>query len=1138
MPSHSSVSQKNIRRGATNDRSSRRRSPQAEPPQPPARRGRRGIKLLFALAVMGVLIWLLPAIVARTPLLDWIMGRATADLNGTASIGSLSLGWFSPVEASGVKVKDKQGEVVAEVPELSSDKTLLKLATNWKQLGTFTLQRPTINVVLGPDGSNLEELIAKYMTGPSGEPVAVELKVVDATIHVHDQAGSAPWSIEKFNLTVTTSDQKDGPTSLTASGVVPGADQAGQFTVAATLGPDSRVQLQTQGFQTANLSALLARFVPGMKLSGRLNAQVDCRWRGATEGGGGPSVQLAAGIACTDFDLMAGELGTDRIHLAAMKIDTQVAFDGSHFVVDKALVQTDVGNVSLNGQFDVSGADTMAMLDQVLRQSFALQSEVDLVRLAAMLPGTLHLDHQTTVTQGRLKVDLANRPSEQGMVFHGNIEVAELAALHAGRSLAWQQPVSVSLDARQTPSGLNVDRLDCRSSFLTLNGSGNREKLAGTVRFDLDQLVQQLRGLVDLGGIQFAGNGSGTFAWQYDARQAFVADANMNVQELRVVLPNRPAWQENTITAKMHATGMTDYNAATRVDTAQLDFGVGLERLTVRLTQPIADMKSQWPLAVDTQGELVHWINRARAWNLLDGWDAGGSYRMTANLDISPSKVVVRDAQLNVNRLRLVGSSLNLDEPNTRLTMVGQYDVAQRRLDVGKARLETSALVAEVNGLSVISPVDRPLELAGAVAFGGDVARLQSWITNPGVSTTWRAYGQLQGSGQIKQVAGVMTGWLDATIAQLVLQSLDGKQFRDPTARLVVQGSFDPSVHRVKLDEVLVTTSAAGARASGQIDLAEGRTKVDLAGQLGCDWQKVVPLLQPYLGNSVKIAGRTDRTFSYRGPLDLATADATAAVDWQSMNAYGCQVGQGELALRLVGGTVNGSPLNLTVSEGRLVAKPRFRLSPKPMLAEVEPGQVLQQIRINPQMCAHGLQYIAPILAGVATAQGRFSMTLDQCRIRLDDSAKSDLIGRLTVHSVEVGPGALLRELAVVLNRATSAKLQQESTIRFRLANGRVYHEGLELVFPEMTIRTQGWVGLDQSLSMVAEMPIPPKWLIGNKYVSQALKSQVLKVPIRGTLNRPQIDHAKLDEYNRKLIQKATKNLLEGELNRLLGPPK
>ncbi|GAF80323.1 unnamed protein product, partial [marine sediment metagenome] len=426
-------------------------------------------------------------------------------------------------------------------------------------------------------------------------------------------------------------------------------------------------------------------------------------------------------------------------------------------------------------------------------------------------------------------------------------------------------------------------------------------------------------------------------------------------------------------------------------------------------------------------------------------------------------------------------------------------------------------------------------ELSGNIAYRGDLARLQSWITTPGAMPTWQAGGRLNGKGQLKQVGGITSGQVDATVAQLLLQGADGKQFQEPEVQLLARGSYEQSSQQLKLDELLLTTSAAGVRTSGQIDqIGQDTRQLNLAGQFGYDWQRLMPLLQPYIGNQVNVAGRGERPISIRGPLDPATVQAATAVDWSGAYAYGFQVGPGELDMQLAGGLLQCKPLDLALSEGRLIARPRLRLAPSPALLEIEPGKFIQQVRINPDMCAQGLQYIAPVLAGVATAEGRFSIDLTQCHIRLDDPAQSNLAGRLTVHSVEVGPGALIRELAVVLNRATPAKLQKESVIEFQLVDGRVYHKGLELIFPDLTVRTHGSVGLDQTLALVAEMPIPPKWLTGHQLVNSALKDQKIQVPIRGTLSRPQIDHRKLDEYNRKLIRKATQNVLEGELNRQL----
>ena len=75
---------------------------------------RRHWRWMLVLAVLAVIVWLLPGIVVHTPLLRWILGKATADLNGTVTVQSASLGWFSPIAVEGVEVKDAQGKIGAD----------------------------------------------------------------------------------------------------------------------------------------------------------------------------------------------------------------------------------------------------------------------------------------------------------------------------------------------------------------------------------------------------------------------------------------------------------------------------------------------------------------------------------------------------------------------------------------------------------------------------------------------------------------------------------------------------------------------------------------------------------------------------------------------------------------------------------------------------------------------------------------------------------------------------------------------------------------------------------------------------------------------------------------------------------------
>jgi hypothetical protein len=233
----------------------------------------------------------------------------------------------------------------------------------------------------------------------------------------------------------------------------------------------------------------------------------------------------------------------------------------------------------------------------------------------------------------------------------------------------------------------------------------------------------------------------------------------------------------------------------------------------------------------------------------------------------------------------------------------------------------------------------------------------------------------------------------------------------------------------------------------------------------------------------------------------------------------------------LAGGVLQIEPAELTVSQGKLFLAPKIRLSPQPMELTLPSGPLVRQVQINPRMCAFFLKFIAPVLADVTSAQGAFSIEMDSCRIPLSDPAKGTFAGKFIIHSIEIGPGPLIRELAVLMGRETPAKLRREGVVPFQMVDGRIYHKDMELIFPDFTIRTYGSVGLDQTVAIMTEMPVPPKWLENNP-LAAGLKDQTIRIPIAGTLQKPQLDKSVMEQLSRQFIKTAAKNMLEDGLNK------
>ena len=74
-----------------------------------------------------------------------------------------------------------------------------------------------------------------------------------------------------------------------------------------------------------------------------------------------------------------------------------------------------------------------------------------------------------------------------------------------------------------------------------------------------------------------------------------------------------------------------------------------------------------------------------------------------------------------------------------------------------------------------------------------------------------------------------------------------------------------------------------------------------------------------------------------------------------------------------------------------------------------------------------------------------------------------------------------------------------EQSVPVQMTAGKIQHQGLAMQVDDVLIRTSGAVGLDQSIDLVAEVPIRDEWVSENRYFA-ALRGQSLRVPIRGTI--------------------------------------
>ncbi len=603
------------------------------PKSPPTRRKRAFRQrhwLIAAILAPIFLVGLLPTIVAHSPIITRIIRNATADLNGTVSVRSVSLGWFSPLVLRGVVVHGPDDQPLLEVPEARGESSLLGLLGNAARAGHLRLREPKLTLVLREGGSNLEDAIAAYLKAEGPQTTDVALEVTDGTVSVQEARTRRTWQIEKFQLTWNMPLDQSKPVEWKVSGVVADARQNGQFDGALRIrrGESGRtgaagdeaaeeqqqpsrdeLTLKTEGVPLAMLDPLVRRFVPGVRLAGRLSSSVQAYSDGRPAGG---KTVLKGDIAAGELQVSHPALGSDQPRLERLRAGGRILWQNGLVQCDRVVTESDVGKLTLSGTLDLSDSSAAARLAAALRQPWEVSGNLDLARLAAILPNTLRIRKETQVTSGQLQLAMSSHRGPEGMAWQGRLEASNLSASRGGRNLLWQQPILITLAAHDGRQGPVIDGIKCQSNFLTASASGTRDELGGSASFDLSKLADQTAGFVDLGGLRVNGDGWANFNWKRLDQGSFEANVDLQIDRFQWGLPDRPTWTEDRFAASFSATGRTDLLAHHRVDTAVARLEAGPDVWEVWLMKPVVDfhLGPAWPLEVHCQWQLARWQPR------------------------------------------------------------------------------------------------------------------------------------------------------------------------------------------------------------------------------------------------------------------------------------------------------------------------------------------------------------------------------------------------------------------------------------------------------------------------------------------------------------------------------------------------
>lgn len=1148
------------------------------------RRDRVARRFLAVVGVLALLVLAAPTLVGSTPLRGWLLAKAVPPEAGVLSVESASLGWFTQTSLTGVHLVDDQGRVVLHADRVHLDRSLWQLMGAPSDLGTITIDRPAVLVVARPDGSSLEDLLAKLDQPDEDEPpqpddaakppTRATVVVRGGSLAVVDSVTNETVVHDPLNATLTID---DGLRALQAAGtahaaVLPpgtplptlpltgqGTGRGAAFAVAMAPTESGLIEasIESAGVNLASGAPWLRRWDPTIEISGVVEGRGVVRWPATS----GPAANQATGpspAVTSDGSLRATGLRYNSRHvnepIAVDRVDLpwRVRTDSAGGVtIEQFNLQTGFAKANLRGAVTAEEIAQFAEGDWLAPGSITLEGDIDLAGLARVAPALLHLRQGVVVRSGRVKLQGGIQRIANGRSINAELSSSSFAAKRNGQSFRWEDPLRVELDATQSAGRLRVNKLTCDSAFLTGEASGDAGGFRAEADLNLDRLVAETRQLIDYGNWRLSGRARANANLTRIGANAFSGRAEASIDGCIVTHGDREIVVERKLALTAQGDGGLDPQTLrpARLDQAKLEVESGSDALELTLLEPAAADATDWPLEVQLRGDVAAWLRRLQsviANDALADVSAGGAIQAKLRGRFAADRVNVASADINATNLTVDSEALRINEPRFGFQGDIAWDSQQGAVRSRSGLLRSNTLAAEASNL-----LWQANHAGGELAVRVNLNRLSTAL--PGLFEDTRLAGEVTGGVRLR---GVGSAEVDLLAKPLRVISAGGEQatlLDEPQATARGSIAYNSPTGKVTLTNLAVGSPSLSGVVSG--DVASGATR--LRGAVDYDLARLTPLAASYLGPGVQLVGKHQAEFEVAtvagaptGAHWSRTVVGKLSAPWTSASLYGLPIGAGTLVATLGEGQLRTEPIAFSVGQGSASFSPVVVLDPPPMVWGLPAGPVIENVRISREVSERMLKYVAPMLADATRAEGTFSLRTDGVRAPIGHPEKLASTGQLTIRNLQVTPGpgasewvsmgraveALAKGLdpSALASRPTPTLLSiSERTINYQVAEGRVYHQGLEFLVDGVPVSSTGSVGFDESLQLTLSVPIQDRWIADRERLV-GLRGQVVRVPVTGSLDRPRIDRRELERLSRDLVRSGLRGAVEQELGRAI----
>jgi hypothetical protein len=343
-----------------------------------------------------------------------------------------------------------------------------------------------------------------------------------------------------------------------------------------------------------------------------------------------------------------------------------------------------------------------------------------------------------------------------------------------------------------------------------------------------------------------------------------------------------------------------------------------------------------------------------------------------------------------------------------------------------------------------------------------------------------------------------------------------------------------PDGRNMTINNLNLDSNALALTATGTLNQVGQNKILNAKGTMAPDLKLVSDYLKQTGKSQITFAGKKATPFTIklaskgdRWEDPLKHLDFSGAVHVNAIEGYGMKLTPNDVPIR-VAGAAAGAKLASPANGGQLDFQPKIDMRREPyILSFKENIDLLKDVQVTQGLIDGVLAAIHPMFKDAVIPDGLLGLNMKHFNWPLSEKErdKATFAGTLMLNGIRLNSTPFLAGLLNMMGISERQLSLADQGIDFEAKNGRIALSPMTLDAEGYQLKMYGSVGFDKTLDFIARLPVTKKMVGKDAY--RILQGTTIKVPIRGTTSKPQIDQAAFQEATGDLMQQALRKNLE-----------